>query len=125
MNKHLLTCYLALSLLSTQCSLFKKSVAANAGDVVGTYINKVKVAHYKETLELQKDFTFVITTKYEWNQYEHRGTWQLRKDTLVLNSDTNRDTTGKKVFAEKLMVKANAAELISVDNPNYSLEKIK
>jgi hypothetical protein len=95
----------------------------NQKNIVGSYSNKVKVSHFKESLQLLKDSSFYLTTQYEWSKYDYKGKWELKTDTLILTSATILDSSNEKYFSSKWLVKEKTTELILLSNQNYSLKK--
>ena len=108
-----------------QCRIPSKTMRENEkiSDIVGQYVNKIKVSHFSEILELLKDSSFSLLTRYEWSKYEYRGLWKLKGDTLILECDNNIDLSNKKYLKYELLLREQVTELFSLANKNYSLIK--
>lgn len=108
-----------------RCRIPSKIIRENEkiSDIAGQYVNKIKVSHFSEILELLKDSSFFLLTKYEWSKYEYKGVWKLQGDTLILECDNNIDLSDKKYLKYRLLLRENFTELFSLASKNYSLIK--
>jgi hypothetical protein len=115
--------FLMASVFFIQCGTSKKTIISKGYDIAGLYVNKVKANHFKENLELLKDYRFRLTTQYEWSKYEYSGVWQLKADTLLLKPDSSVSLANEKYFKPMWLVKENPKELVLLNNQSYSLER--
>ena len=118
-------CYLLIVCSSyfILCNSPKKGMTSNDETIIGSYVNKIKVPHFKENLELFSDSSFRLFTQYEWDKYEYTGTWQQNVDTLLLKCG-KLNTADYKYFKPLWLIGKKQKELKSLNNLTYSLEKI-
>jgi len=115
--------YLLSATFFIQCTVSKKAVKINIESIIGVYVNKVKAAHFKEDLELLRDYRFRLTTQYEWTKYEYNGIWQIKADTLMLQCDNGFSVESSKYFKPFWLINEKQNELILINNQSYSLVK--